>query len=617
MDIHDISKSLAGKAEDVCRVLLPQGKLAGAEWEAGSINGEAGKSLKVKVRGDKSGIWSDFQTGDSGDLIDLWRLTRQLPLTEAVREAKKYLGIADPLFINKRKEYRKPEPPKGIRSVTAGKGRVMEYLTGERKLTAESLAVYKVAQVETAMGKQGPWMVFGSIKSGSTRAVKYLHVDRVEGKKQTMVEPGCEPTCYGWHTIPESAREIVICEGELDAITLYQYGYPAVSVPFGGGGGNKQQWVDSDWDILEVMDTIYLCMDADEAGKQATVELIKRLGEHRCKIVELPAKDANECLQAGISKAAIDHCFATAKTLDPAGLKTPLEFEQQVLDAFFPVDDTPTGLSFPWHKFKLRLRPGELTVWTGWSGHRKSMVLGQLMVHAASYSEPSMICSFEMKPASTFQRMVRQATAKGRPTHSDVSEALQWMTERIWVYDKFGSASVEEVLKVATYAHKRYGIKHLVIDSLMRLGLAEDDLTGQAKTIQAIVDFALTTGVHCHLVAHARKRNGGQDFESTPPEKHDIRGSQQIGDNAFNIIIVHKNVGKERALEEHRESGKLPSGVASIEDIESAADMTITCAKSREQEDGEGRVKLMFDWRSMQGVEPGQSPIIYSNDAPF
>ena len=33
------------------------------------------------------------------------------------------------------------------------------------------------------------------------------------------------------------ARELAICEGELDAMSSYIYGIPAVSVPFGGGGG--------------------------------------------------------------------------------------------------------------------------------------------------------------------------------------------------------------------------------------------------------------------------------------------------------------------------------------------------------------------------------------------
>lgn len=38
--------------------------------------GESGKSLKVCIGGDKAGLWKDFATEQSGDLIDLWAACR-------------------------------------------------------------------------------------------------------------------------------------------------------------------------------------------------------------------------------------------------------------------------------------------------------------------------------------------------------------------------------------------------------------------------------------------------------------------------------------------------------------------------------------------------------------
>ena len=67
----EIVALLAERAEHLCRDLLPGGRKEGPEWRCGSVQGEAGKSLGVHLGGAKAGIWSDFATGESGDLLDL------------------------------------------------------------------------------------------------------------------------------------------------------------------------------------------------------------------------------------------------------------------------------------------------------------------------------------------------------------------------------------------------------------------------------------------------------------------------------------------------------------------------------------------------------------------
>lgn len=59
--------------------------------------GEAGQSLSVRISGEKRGVWSDFATGDKGDLLDLWAACRCTSMAEAIREAKQYLGVRDNL----------------------------------------------------------------------------------------------------------------------------------------------------------------------------------------------------------------------------------------------------------------------------------------------------------------------------------------------------------------------------------------------------------------------------------------------------------------------------------------------------------------------------------------
>lgn len=93
----DTAKVLASRADEVAKLLLPAGKKNGHEWCAGSISGDPGKSLKVRIEGDKKGMWIDFAGGadEKGDLIGLWKQVRGLSLDQANKEALEWLGIPD------------------------------------------------------------------------------------------------------------------------------------------------------------------------------------------------------------------------------------------------------------------------------------------------------------------------------------------------------------------------------------------------------------------------------------------------------------------------------------------------------------------------------------------
>lgn len=247
MEIREIIQLLNDRAEDVAAMLLPNGKREGREWVAGSVNGEAGRSCKVAIEGSKRGKFADFAGNESGDLLDLWQLAKGITVAEAVTEAKKYLGIQEPKFEKfSEKSFRKPTPPKAAKKLIEG-GAVQQYLLG-RGLSPESLSTYRIGEIaeigpypgwkqQTAI--KGAFVLFPSFRGTVLTAVKYLHIKRKDGKKFTLVEPNCEAILFGWQAIPDNARRVILTEGEIDAITYHSYGFPALSVPFGGGTGAK------------------------------------------------------------------------------------------------------------------------------------------------------------------------------------------------------------------------------------------------------------------------------------------------------------------------------------------------------------------------------------------
>lgn len=623
--VSELVERLTSRAADVAAHLLPAGVLQGREWCAGSIHGEAGKSLKVCVDGSKQGKWADFASGGagaSGDLLDLWCAVRNLGVPEALAEVKQFLGLSDPpLSTTQRRSYRKPEPPTG--AVTAAShDSVRNYLTQLRRLSPEALAAYRIGGIDSVgpwpgwksqNAARGPFIVFPFFRGGELLGVKYLHLNRKDGKKFTLVEPGCEPTCFGWHVVNPRSRSLTICEGELDAASLWQYGHPAVSVPFGGGSGEKQQWVAYDWDLLEAFETIFLCLDNDAEGGTAVKELVRRLGAYRCRVVTLPCKDANECLQAGVSQATIDECFDRSVYLDPPSLKSAWEFVGSVTEQFYPAGQD-LGLRMPWPHVPFRFLRGELTVWTGWNGSGKSLLLGQVVLALLSQGERAVIASLEMRATRTLWRIVRQMTAQYQPSRSDIERAMAALGEKLWLHDKVGSESVDTLIPLFDYAYRRFGCRQFVVDSLMRCGVDEDDYRGQKVLVERLAEFADRTDAHVHLVAHARK---GQS-EGDEVGKLDVKGTGAITDLAFNAFSVWRNKPKESAIQKQTNGEPLPRGV-SASDLALMHDAVIRCDKARNVDEGEGRWLLWFDRPSLQYLGPKDrvKPLTLSDfDAP-
>lgn len=583
----ELSRMLANDAERVARTLLPNGKKMSGEWKAGNVMGDAGQSLGVVLSGDKAGVWKDFSTGEGGDLIDLFMAVNRIPLPEAIEQAKRYLGVRDDRdrvrTTKPKREFKRPERPASVRKPKPTSP-VREYLHS-RGLTDATLDAFRVAE-------EGRNIVFPFLRDGELVFLKWLGLDRQDGKKKIRASADSEPCLFGWQAIPDDARSVTITEGEIDAMSAWQAGYPALSVPFGGGAGEKQRWIEHEYDRLQRFDVIYLAMDNDEAGTEGTQEIIKRLGRERCMIVRLPSKDWNDCLQASIPDEDLAACYANAESLDPDKLVG--------VDAFAAglhhLLDNPMetgGLGLPWDKAEqlIRLRGSETTIWTGWNGHGKSQLLGYIAV-ASMIKErvPFCIASMEMKPTISLLRMVRQAAGIGTPSHPYADAILDALRGKLWIYDQMDSADIVEMLAAFRYAAKRYGVKHFIVDSLAKLGIGEEDYDGQKKAINALTNFAHEMDVHVHLVAHPRK---GMD-EDRPPNKMDVRGGASLTDMADNVITVWRNKPKEREAEKLEKNPEMETK------HQDEGDVRLIVSKQRGGTAWEGTIVLWFDRASFQ-----------------
>jgi len=407
-----------------------------------------------------------------GDLLDLWCAVKGLTLSQAIEAARDYLGMQrQKAFMEPKKQFLKPPVPKGEKPHAV----VLDYLREVRNIPAEVIEKYRV-------GENGREIIFQFYKP--TKELALIKSRTAEdGAKPKPTSANCEPILFGWQAIPENAREIVITEGEIDALSLAAYGYNALSVPFGGGKGGKQNWIENEYDNLERFEKIFIATDMDEVGEEAANEIASRLGRHRCYRVELPEKDANECLMCGIDGSVIEVAFKKARSLDPEGLRRASDYTDKVVNLFWPKPEEREGYSVPYGKIsdKLHFRPAELTLWSGSSGAGKSQILSDCIPHWIQGGSRLCLASLEMKGEQSLRRLSKQTGGVDRPTEEYIHKIMGWLDQGLLIYEHVGKAGVDALLDVFNYARAKYGCDQFVIDSLMRLGIASDDYTGQEK----------------------------------------------------------------------------------------------------------------------------------------
>ncbi len=580
MTIKELSERLASRVEEVCSHLLPSGRRIGSEWCVGDLDGNQGKSLKVKISGGKAGLWCDFAGSEKGDLVALWMQVRRLSMFEALKEIRSYLGISEPQYHHSpQKVYKKPSP---IGSPIRRDSVVRSWLTDRRKLDQRTIDRFEVKERDGVL-------VFPYIRDGELYHEKYRKIT----EKTFWSSKDTEPILFGWQALPDDARTVTICEGEIDCMTLHQYGYAALSIPCGAGDGGKLDWIDSEYERLSSFDEICLCMDMDKAGQEALPALIRRLGRERCRIVKLPHKDPNECLMAGLP--SLDPYFMAASSCDPEGLHSASEFMPAAMEILMGTSDKERGISLPWSD-NLHFRPSELTVWHGYNGQGKSSLLNHLSVDFLSRGEAILYCSHEMSPERLMAQMVRQACGDGQYSVGRGELLSSMIFKRLYIY-----VGKTERIEAMRYAVRRYGCSHIIVDNLTRL-CPMDDYRGQQEIVQSLADLKDSEKVHIHLIAHARKA----ESESMKPDKHDVKGAGAITDIADNVVGIHRNKTKMELLE--LSDGELYMKKLTRSAVEEQSDAKLYVQKQRV--DGwEGSVKLWFDRASCQfGAAPHFSP---------
>ncbi|WP_367025927.1 hypothetical protein ABZN20_16175 [Methylococcus sp. ANG] len=100
-DKDDLRNRLLDQLEAVLSYLFPRGRRQGTRFVIGNLQGDAGDSLVIELEGPKRGVWIDFATGESGDVLALWAADRGFTLPwdfgELLDDVSDWLLVPPPL----------------------------------------------------------------------------------------------------------------------------------------------------------------------------------------------------------------------------------------------------------------------------------------------------------------------------------------------------------------------------------------------------------------------------------------------------------------------------------------------------------------------------------------
>jgi energy-coupling factor transporter ATP-binding protein EcfA2 len=230
----------------------------------------------------------------------------------------------------------------------------------------------------------------------------------------------------------------------------------------------------------------------------------------------------------------------------PLHLASPEEFANAYMDLWFNKHAGEPGWELPF-KYPLKIRLGEVTVLTGDSGTGKSSILGQIYIRLIQQGARVCIASMEVPPAVTLWIMARQLIGTKELPDSEqgrqrAKDALGWLAGHVRIYNFLGITDWREMLDTFDYAAEHEACTVYGIDSVMRIGIPDDDFAMQGLVSAKIAGWAQKRNAHVFEVIHENKGDGSM--------KNKVRGSKQWTDNAHNVAGMIRHEAKSQKIED-------------------------------------------------------------------
>ncbi len=359
---------------------------------------------------------------------------------------------------------------------------------------------------------------------------------------------------YGLNDI-DFNKDVFLCEGEIDCLTLWQSGFKNVmSVPNGANlSKNNVSYFDSVAEYFEAIPKVYLCFDNDNAGRKLRDEFAERIGKDKCVYVEFKdCKDANDCIQKYDLQSIIES-ISEAREFPIEGCYTVQDISDEIDDMYNNGLEKALPIGMNTFDQHLGFVKGYITTITGIPSHGKSDFLDEIILRMyLHHGWKTAYYSPENKPTKLhFSKLARKITGKdwdgyNRINLMELNYIKGLLNKEFWWIKPEKDFTLQSILNSAKLLKLKYGISSFVIDAWNKLE-HKHDVNSETKYIGESLDliskFCENYNIHCFLVAHPTKMRKQKDNigKIEVPNLYDIAGSANFYNKTDNGICIYRD----------------------------------------------------------------------------
>lgn len=384
----------------------------------------------------------------------------------------------------------------------------------------------------------------------------------VDGKYEWVNGSGRILPIFGSNLHDSSRKNIIITEGEEDAMAVYQaMGQGSLrslnhvtTVP--KGAGSALEFVKDNYEKLVQYETVTLCFDSDEKGQEAQNKVIPLFTKNKIRIVKLPVKDACEMLQNNRSEE-LKWLVLKAESIIPKGIVRMSD----LTDEFFDYEP-PLGVELPFPKLNRALnglRKGELTMVAAGSGLGKSVftsnIIYDMILNKGLKVVDIKLEEDKKKTIFNYAGMYfndRKYANTPKLLSTEQRAEFRDVFKNYITHDHFGSLNSKELLSVLEYYALSEKVDFIFLDHIsIAISGNESSKEGERKDIDILVtkirELINTSGVGFMCISHLSNPNSGgtQWEEGRKVNRSALRGSGALAQLSDNIIGIEGNLTQE------------------------------------------------------------------------
>lgn len=344
------------------------------------------------------------------------------------------------------------------------------------------------------------------------RDKKLINIKFRGPKKSFKLVSNAELIWYNFDCIVEN-NEIIICEGEIDALTFIENGFKNVlSVP--NGAKNKVEYIDNSIHCFDHIEKIYLATDVDAPGIELKDELIRRFGAEKCYSLNFKGcKDANEYM--------VTHGGFEFKEILKSAKAIPIEGNIDISNIYNEIIDLYENGVQPGSSIGINeidqyctWELGRLCTVTGIPSSGKSEFVDYIVARLnflygwkAAYFTPE---NYPLKyHYAKLHEKFSGSKFKKESDRTDFQSIYEHIKDNFFYILNEKDLTIASIMKSAKSYVKQKGIKILIIDPYNKLdhqaSKGESETQYISRFLDILVNFARFNSVLIFLVAHPTK----------------------------------------------------------------------------------------------------------------